>query len=362
MHSHSDILARVVGVLLAVIPLVSPRVAVAAANQQMLDWTKELARAAVHSNKVTWEDSIFYGEFFRKDIAAGGIEKVLEFFSAQDGRTLGYLLTANVQPSGQHNNYYVYATKESFPNGKSFEAILYEDIMKSNGNLMPADVLYMALYLCESDYWLATLTCHNLLKEIAYASRGGYQAILAMKSQYPTNPDYYYVVNPQDVIGKLSQLRPPNTPYQGDLIGPWYHMFGIFFVSGVTSSYEGKFMASVEVVTRWLGLGSTTDPFKEEINIWAAHTGGVLNDIVQNQLFVSIKWADRMSAETLTERINILKSKHRELQAVITEWNKLAQGSVGLSEGANMKIDYLRAYQTALAEDVNLLQTELARR
>jgi len=328
----------------------------------MLGWTEELARAAIHSNKVSWEDSIFYGEYFRADIAAGGIEKVLNLISAQDGWTLGYLLTNSGPPSGLQNNRYVYATKERFPNGKSLEAILYEEIMKSQGNLMPADLLYMALYLCEDDYWLATLNCHNLLKEIAYRSRDGSPAILTMMSEFPNNPDYYYVVNPQDVIGRLAQLRPPNTPYQEDLIGPWYHMFGIFFVSGVTSSYEGGLMASVEAITRWLNLGSTTDAFKEEVNVWASHTGGVLNDIVQNNLHVSIKWADRAPVEELNKAITILKDKHRALQTTITEWNDLAQRRVGLSEGANMKIDYLRAYQAALATDVRILQDELARR
>src|SRR5207249_7727561 len=63
----------------------------------------------------------------------------------------------------------------------SLESALANRIATSAGNLLPNDILRLALEATHGDYPLATLTVHNLLKELTYASRepnGGISALL----------------------------------------------------------------------------------------------------------------------------------------------------------------------------------------
>lgn len=340
----------------------APARALAATNPSLMQLSEELAVAAMRSSYVKWEQSYFHGMFPRLDVILGAVEKIEELAVPRDGKTLGYLLTAKAQPSLMVNNSYVNATMARFPNGKSFEVLLYEEIAASSGKLTPADVYYMSIYLCDDDYWLAMLTAHNLLKEVAYASREGVPAILAMDIHDTAAVDFYYSISPQDLLSKLKNLRQQGDPHHNDLIGPWYHMFGVFFVSGLTSSYEAKFAANVETLTRWIGLGSTSDSFKEELNLWAAYTSDILNDIVKSQLYVFHKYMERMGTESINEQLSQLRNKHRELQDQLIEWNELAQGSVALSAAASHKMDYLRAYQRAVAAESQRLQAALSSR
>jgi hypothetical protein len=52
----------------------------------------------------------------------------------------------------------------------SYESALADRMIESPGGLMPADVMRMALDVTGGDYPLATLTAHNLLKELKYSS------------------------------------------------------------------------------------------------------------------------------------------------------------------------------------------------
>jgi hypothetical protein len=195
---------------------------------------------------------------------------------------LGSLLTEQAPPRHPHNTY-VQLTRDRHPliggtQQASYESALADRIAASSGGLMPADVLQMALRVTGGDYPLATLTAHNLLKELKYSSESQGGSGVAVVGWFPDNrgtdadalggaPEGYDSRATGPLIAKLANLRPADDPlYAADPIGPWYHQFGVLFVGSVTSGDEATLSAWVENATRWLGLGSSPDPFKQAIN------------------------------------------------------------------------------------------------
>jgi hypothetical protein len=125
------------------------------------------------------------------------------------------LLTEQAPPRHTANTY-VQLTRDRRPlvdgtEQASYESALADRMIESPGGLMPADVMRMALDVTGGDYPL----------------------------------------------------------YAADPVGPWYHQFGVFFIGSVTSGDEASLSAWVENGTRWLGLGSNRDTFKEATNACA---------------------------------------------------------------------------------------------
>ena len=82
------------------------------------------------------------------------------------------------------------------------------------------------------------------------------------------------------LIAKLVNLRPAADPlYASDPVGPWYHQFGVFFVGSVTSGDEATLSAWVENATRWLGLGSRPDAFKQATNTCAGQLAEAISTL-----------------------------------------------------------------------------------
>jgi hypothetical protein len=146
---------------------------------------------------------------------------------------------------------------------------------------MPADVLKMALEVTGGDYPLATLTAHNLLKELKYSStaQGGNGVALVgwFADSRGTDADAlggalrgYDSRHTSALVAQLVNLRHTDDPlYAVDPVGPWYHQFGVLFIGSVTSGDEASLSAWVENATRWIGLGSSRDAFKQATNTCA---------------------------------------------------------------------------------------------
>jgi len=198
---------------------------------------------------------------------------------------LGSLLTEQAPPRHTANTY-VQLTRDRRPlvdgtEQASYESTLADRMIESPGGLMPADVMRMALDVTGGDYPLATLTAHNLLKELKYSSTaqgGAGKALVGWFADSRGTDDEAlgagqkgYELRPTaPLVAKLANLRPVDDPlYGADPVGPWYHQFGVFFIGSVTSGDEASLSAWVENGTRWLGLGSTRDTFKEATNACA---------------------------------------------------------------------------------------------
>jgi hypothetical protein len=355
--------------------LLLPRLSSAETDARLMAEGEQMGIWLMRSSMISWKQSQLQKYCPRLSTIAGPVERVAEVASyltpdflesamgnthgEVTGETLGYLLTAMCRPALLEDNPYIDVTKERWPNGKSFEAAVYEEIMKQPGQLSPGQLLYVAVYMCDDDYWLATLTLHNLLKEVAYAARDKESCVLAYDPAVQHDTYSHYTVNPQDVISKLANLRYPGDPHYGDLIGPWYHMFGILFYSGVTTCGESLLLAHTENITRWLSLGSSPDTFKEEVNVWAAHTSEMLNDIVGENPHLQHKYLSTWPADELNKQLAWINEKHGQLQARLEADQGIVLKGEANSFLAEEHMDYVRAYQRALVSEANNIRSAL---
>jgi hypothetical protein len=210
-----------------------------------------------------WEKSIMYTRISRTRIASGAMVK------RRSDNELATLLTDSGKSSDLENNPYVKLTKDGGKN--SYEAKLTARILKMSGRVKPQDVLAASLDVCGNDYWLATITAHNLLKEVTYTQRLHQQAMIGWDNSG------VITISPTDIANKLIDLRPEGDPKFSDRMGPWYHSFGLFFVGGITSGTEAQLLADVENFTRMLHAGSPSDYGKERVNMWAGRLSQQLN-------------------------------------------------------------------------------------
>ncbi len=226
-----------------------------------------LLRTLAGRRFVPWEKSAVSKSVVRTRIALGAVIKNWNTDS------LAALLTLSERSSYARNNPYVRLTKDG---GKdSYEARLAAKIRNSPGKLAPHEVLAMSLDVCRDDYSLATLTAHNLLKEIAYAERRNDESVIGVAPG--RKGDLYTTILPRDISRKLIDLRPEGDAVFYDRMGPWYHAFGLFFVGSVASGTDAQIFAEIENLTRVFKLGSAPDYFKERINTWAANLSSKLN-------------------------------------------------------------------------------------
>lgn len=226
-----------------------------------------LLRTLAGRRFVPWEKSAVSKSVVRTRIALGAVIKNWNTDS------LAALLTLSERSSYARNNPYVRLTKDG---GKdSYEARLAAKIRNSPGKLAPHEVLAMSLDVCRDDYSLATLTAHNLLKEIAYAERRNDESVIGVAPG--RKGDLYTTILPRDISRKLIDLRPEGDAVFYDRMGPWYHAFGLFFVGSVASGTDAQIFAEIENLTRVFKLGSAPDYFKERINTWAGNLSSKLN-------------------------------------------------------------------------------------
>lgn len=205
---------------------------------------------------------------------------------------------------------------------------------EGEGKVMPRDVMRMAIEVCGGDYPSATLTVHNLMKEITYGSRAGGEGVDACvatvnapageaaqatwegyQRAFQSMPGGFRVqrpeaggemrvhLDPNAILSKLADLRPdpdsiplseveeriynrlPKPAAIDDKGGPWYHAFGAMFVS--STAYGGRYTA--ELLTRGESalrhtpiFSSPPDPFKELLSNRAAVEGGKILDCLKD--------------------------------------------------------------------------------
>lgn len=325
------------------------------------DVERGLLTQIARSKLKPFDQSALKGHYPRVSLAASGVEKIVAKVIETNGTTLGFMLTESAQPSGVTGNPYVDATKGR--KGKtSPEAELAKRIIASRTPMMPGDVLGAALQITKGDYWLATLVCHNLLKEVTYAERAKAQAVLGWDNADPMKASQWILISPKEITSKLPNLRPAGDPQFSDKMGPWYHMFGLFFIGGMTTGTEAESLAWVENFTRELGLGSTTDKFKMDMNTWSAHLTHAMNDLVDKNLQIPGPTdAAAMSKADLSAKIDALKAEHKTLQA---ELEKLRPSVNDAHHGpmVEARMSTIRPQQKTIYDEVLRLKKELASR
>jgi len=233
-----------------------------------------LLRTIASRRFVPWEKSVVSQRVVRTRIALGAVIKNWNTDS------LAALLTLSEKSSYAGTNPYVRLTKDG--GRDSYEAQLAARIRNAPGKLAPHDVLAMSLDVCRDDYSLATLTAHNLLKEVAYAERRNEECVTGVAPG--RKGDLYTTILPRDISRKLIDLRPEGDAVFYDRMGPWYHAFGLFFVGGIASGTDAQVFAEIENLTRVFNRGSAPDYFKERINTWAANLSPKLNDRVKRNV------------------------------------------------------------------------------
>lgn len=270
---------------------------------------KDLGQTAVPTSIPLADEALYLAERARdRAITVVGADPT------PNNQSLTYLLFQSAQPSqtGTINPYvrhtlYPYGTIPGSDLPASRELLLAIKILQSSGSLKPSDIFGMAMEVTEGDYPSAMLTAHNLLKEVAYSSRGGLdmsffqtpapgtdQQTKDLASQYrnafkslglplgvtlPGNADDPISIGQGNavtsLIDKLSDLRPPPDSIPpdevvNDKLGPWYHLFGPLFVSSIDprGRYWAEILAGGEGLMRHLHLPifpSTPDKWKEFI-------------------------------------------------------------------------------------------------
>ncbi len=141
----------------------------------------------------------------------------------------------------QSNNYYAKLTQ-------GYESQLRQQILAAPGRLTPADVMRLALSATNGNYTLATMTAHNFLKNVTYMGRD----LAARQVFIPANKDARELAQ---IVAKLENLR--GEPGAADKMGPWYHGFGVLFISSLIGRPGGTTLTDAEHFTRLFGLGGS---------------------------------------------------------------------------------------------------------
>jgi len=195
-----------------------------------------------------------------------------------DGSPFEQLMIHAVDPDSQKNNPYVRITAPYMDK-------LKQRILASPNRLTPADVMREALEVTGGNYRLATLTAHNLFKNITYQGRrrSGYDRgrISAGRTNVKFPSEY------GNFADKLVNLRP--TPQTGvgrtDKMGIWYHSFVPMSIAAWTGNADQADLAiDQEYLVRSLGgltnMGSPVDPDKKASDLcFASAATAVQNSI-----------------------------------------------------------------------------------
>ena len=134
-----------------------------------------------------------------------------------------------------------------------YEPQVQAAIEASSGNLLPGDLIDMALKATGGSYPLAVLTLNNLLKQVTKTGRG---AIADADSYYKQNKRLYDSKLPalldqlraqNKIVSKLQNLRKePNGPQSQDKMGPWYHAYTILSMGALVGAGDAKVIVAAE--------------------------------------------------------------------------------------------------------------------
>lgn len=191
---------------------------------------------------------------------------------------LGWLLTQPAAPRYPDNPYVTW-TRDLGPTAEgdaSYESLLAARLAANEGPLLPGDLLRLALELTGDDYPLATLVAHNLLKELAFASRDQTAALVGWSPADRGSVDEaralgrptYRLLSQDEVralAAKLVDLRPDGGG-GGQHLPAWYYLFGTLFLGAVTHGSLTPFGPEAEILTSWLLAAATDDPFLATLN------------------------------------------------------------------------------------------------
>lgn len=181
------------------------------------------------------------------------------------------LLDSSLPASDLKHNVFVDATKP-------YEPQLRAAIAGSEGNLQPADVLYLAMRATHGSYPLAVLTTLNLLKDVTFEGRQAatlasrlvhatpHSAAAIAKERELYEQEIATLKQQNEVVGKLVSLR-QNPLLAQDKMGPWYHAFTILTVGAIypIPIPRGEATAFWEHFRKLIGVfGKSEAPFNFE--------------------------------------------------------------------------------------------------
>ncbi|HLH21225.1 MAG TPA: carboxypeptidase regulatory-like domain-containing protein [Chloroflexota bacterium] len=190
---------------------------------------------------------------------------------------LGWLLTRREAPRYPDNPFVTLTRDQSHGEAgdASYEALLAARVAASDEALQPPDVLRLALDVTGGDYPLATLVAHNLLKELAFASRDGADALVgwsagdrgsADAARAASDPRYTVrtAAEVPALVGKLAALRPADDPRADDRLGPWYHLFGMLFVGALVGG-PTPFGPEADLLAAWFQPDPAPDAYQDQV-------------------------------------------------------------------------------------------------
>lgn len=195
---------------------------------------------------------------------------------------LGWLLTQPAAPRYPDNPYVTW-TRDLGPTDAgdaSYESLLAARLAANEGPLLPGALLQLALELTGDDYPLATLVAHNLLKELAFASRDQTAALVGWSPADRGSVDEaralgrstYRLLSQDEVralAAKLVDLRPDGGG-GGQHLSAWYYLFGTLFLGAVTHGRLTPFGPEAEILTLWPPAAATDHPFLATLNACGA--------------------------------------------------------------------------------------------
>jgi len=243
--------------------------------------------------------------------------------SDETNRSISYLLFHSEQPSltGMQNPHVKYTKGPQRGGGHmtmSRELQMARKVAASKGDLTPKDIVQMALEVSDGDFPAAMLTAHNFLKEVTYGERpGGFPPTYmvmpgrsrmadskaevdrlqkTLGSKFDVRLRNYGGGDVQIEIGhasrslgsKLRNMRVQGDKYPSDKMGPWYHMFGVMYLSSVAKGgrFTAETWAKVEGLARNVPFfPSPPDFFKTLLtDMTGEQCGAILDAIAQAQL------------------------------------------------------------------------------
>ncbi|MBX7131866.1 MAG: hypothetical protein K1X67_04215 [Fimbriimonadaceae bacterium] len=311
--------------------------------------TKNMTTDLMARKLKPFEKSALYTLPSGASLAVGPAERLVNLVKDTGGRSLGYCLPYSDQPSDLPKNPWVAITKVRDGSGKSLEEKLFERLRGSQ-NLTPPEVLSLALDVTGNDYPLATLTAHNLLKEVAYAQAS---MVIGWDAKAGPTAKSARVVKPDQVLDHLINLRPRGDRFFSDKDGPWYHIYGIFFVGAVAPPGTDRLLAESENALRTLKFWATQDETKKAINTASAAMGSALALQVQYGIPVPADLS-KLSTSHLDELRKGLQERHKMLTQLLVT----LQSATTNPEFANA----YRGMLAAMSDAVKRIDRELVSR
>lgn len=246
----------------------------------------------------------------------------------------------------QYNNYYAKLTQ-------GYESQLRQQILASPGRLTPADVMRMSLSVTNGNYTLATMTAHNFLKNVTYTGR----ALAAQQVFISANKDARELAQ---IVSRLENLR--GDPSAADKMGPWYHGFGVLFISSLVGRPGGTTMTDAEHFTRLFGLGGSQ--VDKEKMAWDEQMILALRRIHQLIYDEKAPTADQLNPQKLQDCQTLLAGVRQliaagDLKAAQPALAQVQKQCSGLTPNTAAGLDEVRlAFQRAVENIIERAKTE----